>query len=112
MDINLLVTFKNKLAAVKETLIRQIARLNKPVDMGDDTDSFDEETDEAVEFSANAGMVDSLKRRARRVDDALLKIAKGVYGVCEKCHGEIEPKLLGIDPESRHCRECKLKMQK
>lgn len=112
MEKNLIVGFKNKLLAIKDALLKQIANLRKPVDMGDDIDSFEEEADEATETVANAGMVDSLKRRAHRIDDALLKMDKGTYGICETCKQAIEKELLEIDPESRYCRACKLKLNK
>jgi len=112
MDIKLISDFKNKLFAIKDAVLRQITSLRKPVDMGKDIDSFEEEADEATEMVANAGMVDALKKRAHRVDDALIKMDKGIYGICEKCQSEIEAELLKIDPESRYCRTCKLKMQK
>lgn len=112
MDIKLLSEFKKKLISIKDAVMAQITGLKKPVDMGDDIDSFEEEADEATEMVANAGMVEALKRRAHRVDDALVKMDKGTYGICEKCGGEIEAELLKIDPESRYCRSCKLKMQK
>jgi RNA polymerase-binding transcription factor DksA len=110
MDFNLISEFKKKLVAVKDALTRQITSLKKPVDMGDDVDSFEEEADEATEMVANAGMVETLKKRAHRVEDALAKMEKGAYGICEKCKKEIEPELLQIDPESRYCRACKLAM--
>lgn len=110
MDFKLLGEFKKKLFAIKDALTRQIAGLRKPVDMGDDIDSFEEEADEATEFAAQAGMVETLKRRAHRVEDALRKMDKGTYGICEKCNKQIEPQLLEVDPESRYCRDCKLKM--
>lgn len=111
MDNKLLNYFKNKLLGVKNMLAGQIARLRKPVDMGDDIDSFEEEADEATEMVANAGMVESLKRREHRVEDALRKIDQGKYGICEKCNKEIERELLEIDPESRYCKACKASMR-
>lgn len=102
--------FKSKLMSIRDAVTKQISSLRKPVDMGDDIDSFEEEADEATEMAANAGMVETLKRRAHRVDDALRKMEKGQYGKCEKCGNEIEPALLEIDPESRYCRACKLAM--
>lgn len=112
MDFKLISGFKKKLVAVKDALTRQITGLKKPVDMGSDVEStFDAKTDETEENVANAGMVETLKRRAHRVDDALVKMDKGTYGVCEKCGKEIEAQLLEIDPESRYCRACKLSMQ-
>jgi DnaK suppressor protein len=111
MDIKLISYFKNKLLGVKNVLAHQISRLRKPVDMGDDTDSFEEEADEAAEMVNQAGMVDTLKRRAHRIDDALQKIDQGKYGICERCGKEIEREMLEIDPESRYCKACKAAMR-
>ncbi len=111
MDIKLIGYFKKQLLVVKDALAHQIAKLRKPVDMGDDVDSFEEEADEATEMVAQAGMVETLKRRAHRVDDALQKMEQGKYGICEKCGKEIEQKLLEIDPESRYCKACKSSMR-
>ncbi len=108
MDIKLITSFKNKLVSIKNAITQQITKLRKPVDMGDDIDSFEEEADEATEMAAQAGMVETLKRRVHRVDDALTKMDQGKYGVCEKCGKEIEVALLNVDPESRYCRGCKV----
>lgn len=112
MDNNLITSFKNKLTAIKDSLARQIAKLREPVNMGKDVESsFEEEADEAAETVANAGMVETLKRRAHRVEDALRKMDKGEYGRCEKCGQVIEREILNIDPESRYCRACKIKIE-
>ena len=112
MDTNLISEFKKKLISVKDILAEQINRLRKPVDMGSDVESaFEEKTDETVETVANAGMVQSLKRRENRINDALTKMEKGKYGICEKCGKEIELPLLKVDPESRYCKACKAAMR-
>lgn len=111
MDIKIISEFKKKLVAVRNSIVDQINKLRKPVDMGDDIDSFEEEADEATEMVANAGMVEDLKRREHRVADALNKIDKGVYGVCEKCKKPIELPLLEVNPESRYCKSCKEAMR-
>lgn len=112
MDIKLISLFRNKLVAVKNAIAGQMNRLRKPVDMGSDVESnFDGQADETEEEVANLGMVETLKRRAHRVDDALNKIEQGKYGICEKCGKEIETALLEIDPESRYCKACKAAMR-
>ena len=98
-----------KLQSTKTELEAELKKLNEPVDMGDDIDSFDEETDEATEYSANQGMIVMLKRRYHRVIDALQKIKDGGFGMCEKCGNHIEQEILMIDPESRLCKADKLK---
>ncbi|MCG6950100.1 MAG: SpoIIE family protein phosphatase [Acidobacteria bacterium] len=40
------------------------------------------------------------------VDDALGRIEKGTYGICEVCDGLVEPDRLAKDPLTRVCLEC------
>jgi sigma-B regulation protein RsbU (phosphoserine phosphatase) len=40
------------------------------------------------------------------VDAALARMEGGTYGVCEGCHGAIEPDRLGTDPLARLCLDC------
>lgn len=39
----------------------------------------------------------------RDVDEALAKVSKGTYGLCETCHEPIEPERLAFDPMIRYC---------
>lgn len=104
MEKNNLEVVKKKLTATKNELEAELKKLDQPVDFGDDVEStFDEEADEAEEFSTNMGMVDSLKRRYAAVVDAINKIDRGVYGTCEDCKKPIEAEVLAVDPESRYC---------
>jgi len=41
----------------------------------------------------------------------LFKIEQGKFGFCEKCGMEIDHEILGIDPESRWCKACKLEVK-
>ena len=107
MDKKLQDELKRKLLSTQGELEAQIKELEKPADMGSDVDAFDEETDEAEEDSANAGMLQPLKERYERIKDALTKIERGAYGGCEQCGKDIEVAILNVDPESRFCKECK-----
>ena len=102
-------SLKKKLAATKKDLEKQIKDLGIMPEFGTDTDHFEEEADEAEEFSKNAGIAEALKNRLNDVANASNKIGTSDYGRCEKCGKEIEFKILNIDPESRHCRNCKIK---
>jgi DnaK suppressor protein len=42
----------------------------------------------------------------RRVDEALARLASGVYGVCVECHAEIPTKRLTALPFAVRCRDC------
>ncbi len=102
-----LKSFKKKLSETKEEILADLEKLKAGLDFGDDTDSLEEEADETEEFSHYVGIKKPLEERLRAVEDALLKMNKGAYGVCEKCGGEIEPEILEIVPESRLCKLCK-----
>jgi DnaK suppressor protein len=41
-----------------------------------------------------------------RIDEALARIASGVYGLCAECNGEISQKRLAALPFAVRCREC------
>jgi DnaK suppressor protein len=112
MDKKIIAEMQAKLEAEKIVLEKELAKLNQPIDMGDDIDSFDEEADEATEFSANAGMIQTLKSRYHSIQEALAKIVAGSFGVCEQCNKPIEVEILNINPESHLCKADKQKMNK
>ena len=41
-----------------------------------------------------------------RIDEALARIASGVYGLCEECNGEISQTRLAALPFAVRCRAC------
>ena len=112
MDTKTIAGIKAQLTKIQVELEAELKKLNEPVNMGDDIDSFDEEADEATEFSANMGMVQALKRRYHSVQEALAKIEVGTYGACEACGKPIEAEVLEVNPESALCKADKLKTQK
>ena len=104
-----LKSIKEKLLKEQEEIIKQLKDLGEVPDMGSDIEgeTFEEEADEAEEYSKNLGIKQVLKERLLDIKNALDKIARGAYGKCEKCGKEIEPKLLEVNPESRYCKNCK-----
>ena len=98
---------KQALLKEKAELEADLKELGKMPKMGEDSDSFEEETDEAEEYVTNLSKADSYSRELEEVNAALARIEKGVYGVCEKCGKEISRELLLIIPESELCKKCK-----
>src|ERR1700704_3486949 len=45
----------------------------------------------------------SLQGLLNEVDAARDRLGNGSYGICESCHGAIEPELLRADPLFRYC---------
>ena len=48
----------------------------------------------------------------RRVDAALLRIARGDYGDCEDCGGEIDVERLQAQPAASRCEDCQRRHEK
>jgi DnaK suppressor protein len=46
------------------------------------------------------------QERVRRIDAALERIDRDVYGDCVRCGEAIEPKRLALDPTTPLCTEC------
>ncbi len=109
MDKHLAEEYKKKLEKERLLLLAEIKQHERPTDFGNDTESPDEETDEAEEFSNQLAIARDLRNRLEEIDIALGKIYSGTYGICESCGGKIEKEILDVDPESRLCKNCKSK---
>jgi len=105
-------TLQEKLKKTEEELRAGIKDLEVVPEFGSDIDHFEEETNEAEEFSKNLGETKVFRERLRNVEHALHKMEAGAYGACEICGKEIGLDLLMVDPESRLCKECKQQIQR
>lgn len=106
MESTYLPKFKNQLENLRREIKEKLKSLEKVPELGDGYDP-DTETQESEEFSKQLSMAQVLKSRLVAIDEALLKLSKKTYGVCEKCGKEISAELLKLVPESLFCRECK-----
>lgn len=76
-----------------------------------DIDKADENelADKMEELEDNKGIVNSLEKQLKDVNDALEKIGKGTYGICELSGEPIERERLEANPAARtsmkHMRE-------
>lgn len=101
--------FKEQLEKEAGELEAQLNRHKGDTDFGSDIDHGDEEADEAEEYSNDLGIQEALKERMNDVEHALDKMTRNEYGKCEKCGMGISLEVLKANPESRLCKECKLK---
>ncbi len=107
MDQKKIEEYKKELEAEKTKLLEELKKDEAPVDFGSDIDSFEEEAQEAEEFSEKVALGQTHKEQIDDIDIALGKISSGKFGLCEKCGREIEEKVLRLTPESKFCRGCK-----
>ncbi|NPV79828.1 MAG: conjugal transfer protein TraR [Firmicutes bacterium] len=114
---------KDKLSGFKAALIEEKARLQEMIDSINDTglgiaakdaigelSSYDnhpaDEGSNVAERERDVGTRADLAGLIKRVNDALERIEKGTYGVCEHCGGEIEEERLKIMPYVALCAGC------
>ena len=78
-------------------------------DEGMDTyDLASEERDREISFILS----DRERAKMSAIDDALVRIAEGAYGVCESCGLEIGEERLEALPFTRLCRDCQQDMER
>ena len=67
----------------------------------------DESADDAQEYDTAVSLEHSLELKLKDVNSALEKIAKGQYGLCEKCGKKITEERLLACPEAKTCLKCR-----
>lgn len=116
MDKKLLKKLKTKLKEAEKTLTRNlkyIAKEDKKPEGDYDTKfprvgrSLDESATEVNIYQSTLPVEHTLEKTLLAVKEALLKIKKGGYGICEKCGRKIDPKRLEVIPEAKTCLKCK-----
>lgn len=55
---------------------------------------------------------DRERDKLRKIDEALLKIEDGEYGICEECEEEIPLGRLKVMPFARYCVKCQSDIEK
>lgn len=71
--------------------------------------SDDENAQEVEKIQENLGLQKNIKNIIKETKEAIKKIEKGKYGVCESCKGNIEPGRLKAFPVASQCVTCALK---
>lgn len=66
----------------------------------------DEDAQEVEVYDRRVQLERQLRTDLERVNKALSKIEKGIYGICEECGKAIDPKRLEVFAEARYCMEC------
>lgn len=98
---------KQSVEAQMQTLVSQdpysdSARLN---DNADQASEASEESD----HDRFAALVETLTKRLSLINDALMRIGNGSYGLCTNCGQPIDPHRLEILPTATLCLSCEEK---
>lgn len=108
-----------RLTEVKERLLDRKRRLWQEVkdrlksNIGDDYQEMlstarDEEDQAAVSLLAEThlSLLGPKRQELEAIEEALMRLEHGTYGMCESCGQAIGPKRLEVMPETPFCRDC------
>ena len=103
-DPGRLERLRRRLDDERNVLARRIADAQRAADVTpepgeDDMGAASEIVEEALSFGTR------LTERQHAIDDALLRLERGEYGVCEVCGNPIEPERLEAEPTARLCED-------
>ncbi len=62
---------------------------------------------DSYEREKNAGLANNINNILYEINEALYRIEKGEYGLCEVCHNKISDERLQVMPYARMCIDCK-----
>lgn len=117
---------KKTLARHRKALEKEYARIRKCLDSLEKSGSLNGEASyepsgitshpadlgtDVFERDLNLGLVTEESEVLHDVRDALDRIEKGNYGICEACGGQVEPGRLSVIPYARNCLECQKKAE-
>jgi len=114
MNQETLIYFTNTLnRRLKEILPGMRQRLSNFMDMGDHHDPMDEVDITAKRYQQEFNM--HIQHRTERlvleIQDALRRIKRGEFGICEECGREIEVGRLKAQPMATLCFDCKRELE-
>jgi RNA polymerase-binding transcription factor DksA len=108
--------FKDKLLKEQERLVTElktVGRINPdnpndweaiPGEQDDGTADKNDFADSIEEYEENTAILKELEAGLKDVTDALEKIEKGTYGICEESGEQIETERLEAYPAARTCK--------
>src|ERR1700676_4521855 len=105
MDKKRLDYYKKKLQTKREELARSIARTEEEGRSADDDPTVDLADKAANSYTKEFlfGQNNTDRTTLQQIDEALERIKKSTYGVCEHCETELQQKRLEAVPWASHC---------
>jgi len=108
MDKEILEQFKEQLITKKEEILAEVGKtLNE---MTDQTTNIPDPNDRATVESGRSFELrirDRERKLLSKIEEALVRIEEGEFGVCEGCGEEIGIKRLEARPVTTLCIDCK-----
>jgi DnaK suppressor protein len=113
MDKKRIENYQKRLLARREELLKSIARTEEEGRAADDDPTVDLADKAANSYTKEFlfGQNNTDRTTLQLIDQALERIKKNTYGVCEVCETELQQKRLDAVPWARHCTACQEKQE-
>ena len=103
---------KDNLLTIREGLTAQMTALRQDSLSREPSENTVEDGTDAFDRQISLNLVDSEHEEVVAIDDALLRLEEGTYGVCETCNCAIEKPRLKALPFVRMCVKCQSENEK
>jgi len=108
MDKKRLEYYKKKLLTRREELVKTIARTEEEGRTADDDPTVDLADKAANSYTKEFlfGQTNTDRSLLQLIDEALVRVRNGTYGICIECEEELQQKRLEAVPWARYCVSC------
>jgi RNA polymerase-binding protein DksA len=112
VDQATLDTFRHRLETEREDLVRELKDMGVDPVTGAPADvefehGFADSGHAAAEKAGLLSIAETLVTTLREVGDALERMERGTYGVCQNCSTQIPAERLDARPQASLCMTCK-----
>ena len=114
---DVLVSLRQHLEEEKARVASRIAELHAQDPFSDpdrltDNAASDRDADEESAHDRFTAIIEELRMKRKKIDDALLRVSTGDYGFCTKCGNMIDTDRLSILPTATLCKTCEEKKKR
>jgi DnaK suppressor protein len=115
MMVKKLDEIKSQLLKTKKETLQEISKSMKSgsdVAIGEPVGDIYDQASSERDREMGLLLGDREREKVRSIDEALLKIENGEYGICEECEEDIPIGRLKVVPFARYCVKCKTDIEK
>jgi DnaK suppressor protein len=106
---------KDILLKMKDDTLKEISKAMKSgsdIPTGEPSGDIYDQASSERDRELDLLLGDREREKLRNIDEAILKLEEGEYGICEECEEEIPIGRLKIVPFARYCVKCKADIEK
>jgi DnaK suppressor protein len=101
---------RKRLEKLRDEILKVIEWREAVSTNGDARDEIDQ-ANELIEKEMGFLMSSNMRANLKEVEEALERIDKNEYGICQQCSKEISPKRLEVLPFARFCVPCQERLE-